>query len=313
MNNYFLVAFAGGSIRGIFQMEIWDILTEKFPELQKKVQLYAGTSVGGISGGSLAAGLDIQTIKSIFLDRVPVVLKQSFIRKLVGGWVMATYDVQKLIDELEKEYGNLKLRNLFTDFVCTTFILDNQVDGLKRRWKEKVYETLTGRDDEESLTRVVAMTAAAPGEFATVADGIGSAGYDGGLFATHPILTGIGQTQDKRNRGGVVPIGDVRGLLIGTGINPGHFIKGTKHDYGKLQLVTKGLIPGFLIDGVTGSSIYLADKWLKDNFHYIDVQLPEDIGFGDMDKMPLLIEIARDMARDGLLDESYKFIEKKVL
>ncbi len=53
MKNYFLVAFSGGSIRGIFQMEIWDILTEKFPELQEQVQLYAGTSVGGISGGSL--------------------------------------------------------------------------------------------------------------------------------------------------------------------------------------------------------------------------------------------------------------------
>ena len=69
-----------------------------------------------------------------------------------------------------------------------------------------MYETLTGRDDVELLTRVVAMTSAAPGEFATVANGMGSAGYDGGLFATHPILTGIGQTQDKRNLKGVIPI-----------------------------------------------------------------------------------------------------------
>jgi hypothetical protein len=157
------------------------------------------------------------------------------------------------------------------------------------------------------------MTSAAPGEFATVANGKGSAGYDGGLFATHPILTGIGQTQDKRNREGVVPIENVRALLIGTGINPGHYIPGTKHDYGKVQLVTKGLLPGFLIDGVTGSSIYLADKWIGDNFNYIDVQLPEDIGFGDIDKMPLLIEIARDMAKDGLLDDSYRYIEERVL
>jgi len=313
MNNYFLVAFAGGSIRGIFQMEIWDILTEKFPELSEKVNLYAGTSVGGISGGSLAAGLSIGAIKSIFLDRVPAVLKQSFIRSIFGGWTMATYDVEKLIIELSQEYGDKKLRNLFTDFVCTTFILDNRAEGLERRWKEKVYETLTGDDDEESLTRVVAMTSAAPGEFATVADGKGSAGYDGGLFATHPILTGIGQTQDDRNRMPDIPIESVRGLLIGTGINPGHYIAGDKHDYGKIQLVTKGLIPGFLIDGVTGSSIYLADKWIGDNFHYIDVLLPEDIGFGDIDKMPLLIEIARDMARDGLLDESYSFIERRVL
>jgi len=100
MNNYFLVAFSGGSIRGIFQMEIWDILTEKFPELPEKVNLYAGTSVGGISGGSLASGLSIGAIKSIFLDRVPTVLKQSFIRSIFGGWTMATYDVEKLIIEL---------------------------------------------------------------------------------------------------------------------------------------------------------------------------------------------------------------------
>ena len=72
-------------------------------------------------------------------------------------------------------------------------------------------------------------------------------------------------------------------------------------------------MPGFLIDGVTGSSIYLADKWIGDNFNYIDVQLPEDIGFGDIDKMPLLIEIARDMAKDGLLDDSYRYIEERVL
>lgn len=310
---YFIVAFSGGSIRGIFQMEIWKILTEKFPKLSERVDLYVGTSVGGISGGSLAAGLSIETIKTIFLERVPAVLKQSLIRKIAGGWFLANYDVSKLIDELGKEYGNKKLRNLFTDFVCTTFILDNQADGLARRWKEKIYETLTGNDDEEPLTRVVSMTSAAPGEFATVSNGKGSAGYDGGLFATHPILTGIGQTQDKRNRAGVVPIGNVRALLIGTGINPGHYIGGTKHDYGKIQLVTKGLIPGFLIDGVTGSSIYLADKWIGDNFNYIDILLPEDIGFGDMDKMPLLIEMARDMDRLGMLDNSYRYIEERVL
>ena len=45
---YFIVAFSGGSIRGIFQMEIWKILTEKFPKLSERVDLYVGTSVGGI-------------------------------------------------------------------------------------------------------------------------------------------------------------------------------------------------------------------------------------------------------------------------
>jgi len=318
---YFIGVFSGGSIRGIFQMEIWDILTEKFPELQKKVNLFAGSSVGAISGGSLAAGLTISKIKNLFLKRVPEVLKQSFIRKIAGGWLMASYDIQKLIDELEKEYHNIRLENLFgvpggpnRNFLCTAFILDNRKDGLAQSWKEKIYETLTGRDDKEPLSRVVAMSSAAPSKFASVPDGKGSAGFDGGLWTVHPIMAAIGQTQDPRNRMGVVPIENVRGLLIGTGINPEHFISGTKHDYGNIQLVTNKLMPDFLIDGVSGSSIYLAGKWLgKENFHYIDVLLPEDIGFGDYDKMPLLQEIARDMASDGRLDESYRFIERRVL
>lgn len=315
---YFLGVFSGGSIRGIFQLEIWDILTEKFPELQKKVNLYAGSSVGAISGGSLAAGLPISKIKNLFLKRVPEVLEQSFIRKVAGGWFLANYDIQKLIDELENEYlgtilGDFRSPQVVKDFLCTGFILDNRKDGLAQRWKEKIYETLTGDDDKEPLSRVVAMSSAAPSKFASVPDGKGSAGFDGGLWTVHPIMAAIGQTQDSRNRIGVVPIKNVRALLIGTGINPGHFISGTKHDYGNIQLVTNKLMPDGLIDGVSGSSVYLAGKWLgKENFHYIDVLLPEDIGFGDMDKMPLLQEIARDMASDGRLDESYRWIEKRV-
>jgi len=317
---YFIVALSGGSIRGIFQMEIWDILTEKFPDLSKKVNLYAGSSVGAISGGSLAAGLPISKIKNLFLKRVPEVLKQSFIRKIAGGWLLANYDVQKLLNELEKEYRGITLGHLHElsvtakDFLCTAFILDNRKDGLAQSWKEKIFETLTGNDAKEPLSRVVAMSSAAPSEFASVADGRGSAGFDGGLWTVHPIMAAIGQTQDSRNKIGIMPIENVRGLLIGTGINPEHFISGTKHDYGKVQLITNKLMPDGLIDGVSGSSVYLAGKWLgKENFHYIDVLLPEDIGFGDMDKMPLLQEIARDMASDGRLDESYRFIEKRVL
>jgi len=320
MNPYFLVAFSGGSVRGIFQMELWDIFTEKFPELPDKVNLYAGSSVGAISGGSQAAGLPIDKIKDIFLKRVPEVLKQSLIRKIAGGWLLANYDVQKLIDELDKEYHDItlgdldKFKTISRDFLCTAFILDNQKPGLARSWKEKIYETLTGDDDNERLSRVVAMSSAAPSEFASVADGKGSAGFDGGLWTVHPIMAAIGQTQDKRNKIGVIPIEKVRAMLIGTGINPGHFVSGTKHDYGKIQLVTNKLMPDFLIDGVSGSSIYLAGKWLgEDNLHYVNAFLPEDIDFGDFDKMPLLQEMARDMDRDGLLDDSYRFFENRVL
>ena len=65
---YRILSLDGGGIRGIITIILMERLLERQPDWLELVDLFAGTSTGGILSLGLASGLKPRELKQLYLD-----------------------------------------------------------------------------------------------------------------------------------------------------------------------------------------------------------------------------------------------------
>lgn len=297
-----ILSIDGGGVRGIVPTVILQRLAAE-PRLAgwlDRVDLFAGTSTGGLIALALGANLDLGAIRALYEERSPRVFRDSWwddVRDL-GKILGADYDVENLSCELDAVFGDLTLGQLPRRVLVTAFDLDNE-DPTARTWKPKIFHNFPGPDSDGSVpvAKVGAYTSAAPTYFASV-DGF----VDGGVFATNPSMCALAQTQDERVAADErAELDEIRLLSLGTGRSL-EYLEGDDHDWGYLQWV-RPLI-AIMLDGVNGIADYQCAQILGSRYHRLAPTFPPGttIGMDDVDRVPELVAFAAAVPLDELVD-----------
>lgn len=292
---YLILSLDGGGIRGALQARMLERLEAAMPFLHK-VDLLAGSSIGGINALCLAAGATPTQLVELFTDRAKdIFAKRDWWDSIAGPadeLFRADYDSDGIRKAMKSLVGDKTLDDLDKRVVITSFDLDNlDADSkskatrvYKRRfWKVKIFHNYEGEgsDGAELAVDVGLRTSAAPTYFPS------HQGYvDGGIVANNPALCALGRVVKAG-----VPQKDVVLLSLGTG-SPPVYIEGGRLDWGIKQWAPY-LLPMFM-DGMVGLPDYICDQLLPKRYARVHPILPEDVALDGVDRLDDLFDWADD-------------------
>ncbi|OHX22104.1 patatin-like phospholipase family protein [Chromobacterium sphagni] len=295
---YRILSIDGGGLRGIIPLVILDRLDQAVPGWRAAVNMYAGTSTGGMIALGLAKGMAPREILQVYLQQGAKIFSRSWWWRLktLNGLTGPKYDSQVKERICRGLLGDGKLSSLLSDdgrrghVLVPAFNLDGYArlpEGL-RYWRPKVYHnlpTVDGSDDgTQQLYRVAMETSAAPAYFASYA------GFaDGGVFANNPAMCALAQTRDARLSLAIAPDA-VAMLSLGTGYSPFHLNGG--ESWGLAQWGPK--MADLLMDGINEVADFQVRQMLGGG-RYLRVSplLPRQVALDDAASLTLLQGLGR--------------------
>ena len=294
MPRYRILSLDGGGLRGLISARLIQRLND-IPDITgwiNDVNLYAGTSTGGILALALATGRSPEDIYCLYKDKGGRIFDDSIWDDIhdLGKTIGADYSNKNLKSELKVIFGNKRLSDIKKKVTIPTFDLDNEASSpTERTWKPKIFHNFAGPDsDGGSLIADVALyTSSAPTYFPS-ADGY----IDGGVYANNPTIVAIAQAISKRSRPpDRAKLDDLVVLSVGTGVSL-TYIKGKTHNWGYSQWI-KPLI-NVLMEGVAGISDYQARQLLSDRYHRLQIVFDpkETIPMDSVKRLDRMDEIA---------------------
>jgi Dyp-type peroxidase family len=301
MSNYKILSLDGGGIRGLLTVRLLERLTKE-PGLERafdSVDLIAGNSSGALIALAMAGARALQTPMKIALPQIREIFEGG--EKVFGDprplwrggyYVFAKYSGETRHEEFEKRVKEVRLRDLGTNVLITTFDLDNdgKTEELKktlRSWKPKVFHSFRradgseppnkqGKPDREQRAADVALySSAAPSYFPT------AKGYiDGGVYANNPSMCALAQVLDARYEPFPKPSVDhITMLSVGAG-RTGLFIDGKKdHNWGIAPWALHHYFD-LTMDAAVGIADYECRQMLGDeNYRRCEVDFPAGESF----------------------------------
>jgi len=308
---YRILSIDGGGLKGIIPLAILERLDATAPNWRQKINMFAGTSTGGLIALGLAKGMTPSELLDIYMTQGPHVFERSLWQEIkdVGDIVGPKYDSGNRLKLCEGIFGSsLQLGELRSadgtrgHIVVSAFDLDDQSqqDPAKRRWKAKIFHNVPTKDgsgdDSERAYRVAMRTSAAPTYFASF-DGF----VDGGVFANNPAMCALAQTQDPRLSVSI-PFESVKMLSLGTGFFPFHL--DGEESWGLAQWAPH--LVDLLMDGVNEVADFQAAQMLPDgNYVRLAPQLQTNIAMDDGSKVGVLQRIGNAFV---ITDDMQKFV-----
>src|SRR5512144_125229 len=130
MGYYHILSLDGGGIRGLLTAILLERLEAAVPGFLAKVDLFAGTSTGGILALGLAAGRSPAQARELYETQGRVVFADSVLDNVrdLGHAVGAQYSNGPLKRVLTEQFGDLTLGDLPRRVLITSFDLDNGPD-----------------------------------------------------------------------------------------------------------------------------------------------------------------------------------------
>lgn len=288
-----ILSLDGGGLRGLIAARLLARL-QRHPQIAgwlDAVDLFAGTSTGGVLALGLACGKTPEELCSLYRDRGHVIFDDSRWDNLrdLGKLVGADYSGKGLKTELERLFGDLRLKDLTRKVAVPTFDLDNEDVPERRTWKPKIFHNYQGADSdgEQQVASIARYTCAAPTYFPS-ADGY----VDGGVYANNPSIVALAQAISLRNQAAErAALDDVVLLSVGTGVSL-TYIRGQTLDWGYAQWAQPLL--NVLMDGVAGIADYQAQQLLDERYHRLQMVFNprETIRLDAVDKLGRMEEIA---------------------
>ncbi|MGH2523080.1 MAG: patatin-like phospholipase family protein [Anaerolineales bacterium] len=284
---YRILSFDGGGILGVLSISLIKSLEDAQPGFLEKVDLFAGTSTGGILALGLAAGLSPMQCCELYELRGQFVFSRTLLHDLQGNVVGAKYSNQNLKQELERQFGDMTLGDLPKRVLITSVDLDNQPANpfALRTWKPKFFHNYPGpgSDAHERVVDVALRTSAAPTYFPLYQ------GFtDGGVVANNPTMCAVAQALHPGT--GRQKLDDLIALSLGTGRNP-RFLTDQNSNWGLIQWA-RPLIDLLLLEGTLTVVDYQCQQILGGSYHRLNPLLPEPIDLDDVGKVSRLKEIA---------------------
>jgi patatin-like phospholipase/acyl hydrolase len=288
MSPYYILSMDGGGIRGLLTAILIQRLQVAHPGFLEKIDLFAGTSTGGILALGLAFGLPPSRIRELYETSGRNVFVDSILDDVrdLGKLIGADYDLGPLKRELIAQFGVATLGDLRKRVLVSTFDLDNNPDNplIVRTWKAKFFHNfpVSDSDSHEKIVDVALRTSAAPTYFPIYQ------GYiDGGVVGTNPSVSSLAQAMNPDTGG--QKLCDIVLLSLGTGHNP-RFLLQTDADWGLAQWAPH--IVSLMLEGGAGLADYQSRQILGDRYLRINPVLPVPIDLDRVDQIPLLKDIA---------------------
>ena len=174
---YRILALDGGGIRGLITAMLLERLEHACPGFLDQIDLFAGTSTGGLLALGLAAGKSPHDARKLYETYGEKVFADTVLDNIrdLGTLLGADYSLQPLREALTLEFPGLRLRDLPKKVLVSSFDLDNQAQGQAgtRFWKPKFFHNFPGPDSDgdQWVVDVGLYTSAAPTYFPIV-DGL---------------------------------------------------------------------------------------------------------------------------------------------
>ena len=259
--------------------------SKRQPDWLERVDLFAGTSTGGILSLGLASGLKPRELRQLYMDRGHEIFADSLWDNVkdLGRLAGAEYSLGNLKRILQEVFGDRTLGDLQQRVVVPVFDLDNEAqEARSRSWKPKIFHNFPGPDVDADmpLWKVAFYTSLAPTYFPP------SDGYiDGGVFANSPGMIALGQTQDQRSSEPNPQLEDIRLMSLGTGRSLS-FIDKPNPDWGEWKWVRPLLQLMFQADMDVAD--YQCRQFLGDRYHRLNLNFPPGtkIPMDDVDNVP---------------------------
>lgn len=284
---YRIVALDGGGIRGLITAVLLERVAGLRPNSLQNVDLWAGTSIGGVLALGLAADVSPTTLRQMFLERGASLLLDS--ARPPGQSARAHYDNLNLKRFMRELFGDLTLRDLPGKVLVTAFNLDTGMTNpdRQRRARLKVFHNFSGpTGDGDALVVDVAMATSAYPVFFPVYKGH----IDGGVAAVNPGLCALAQALDAPTGG--QRLEDVALLSVSTGHGPNYIEVLDDGDWGWEQWSVDYRILGATL-GTDGPLVdYQCARLLNTRYHRLDPQFDEPIRFNDVFAIPKLLRTA---------------------
>ncbi len=301
---YRILSLDGGGIRGALTATLLDRLQEAVPGFLGRVNMFAGTSTGGLLALGLARGLAPAECRALYENYGSEIFQRSPASALIDIF-RAKYRNNRLAARLREQFGDLTLGDLAVKgkhVLISSFDLDNGPDNRQgvRMWKAKFYHNLDASDPDytERLANVALRTSAAPTYF-PIYDGH----VDGGVVANNPSMCALAQALAAGK-----DLSEVALLSVGTGLNP-RFVEAQNAPWGWLRWARfpvrrwagaptplgksgVGLIVDLLVEGTVDVAHYQCRQILKARFHRLNPTLPEPIDLDRVDQLSQLAGIA---------------------
>lgn len=298
MSPYHILAIDGGGIRGLLTTILLERLEAAVPGFLSKIDLFAGTSTGGILALGLAAGVTPTQARSLYEVQGPEVFANTVLDNVrdLGHAIGAQYSNANLKQVLGDFFGAKTLGDLPHKVLISSFDLDNGADNpaALRTWKPKFFHNFPGpgTDSAALVVDVALRTSAAPSFFPIYQ------GYtDGGVAAGNPSMAALAQALEPTTGGQA--LADVSLLSLGTGRN-NQFLAVQDADWGWVQWAPH--IIDIMLGGNAGVADYECRQVLGPRYHRLDPLLPETINLGDVDKIPRLADIAERVMLEATID-----------
>jgi patatin-like phospholipase/acyl hydrolase len=284
---YHILSLDGGGLRGVLTAKILERLEEAVPGFLDRVDLFAGTSTGGILALGLAAGLTPTEIGQLYKESSARVFADSVwddVRDL-GKLIGADYSNDTLKEAILERIGDITLDNLPRRVLISSFDLDNSPTTLDvlRTWKPKFFHNFPGSDSdgEEKVVDVALRTSAAPSYFPIYQ------GYvDGGVVVNNPSTCALVQALNPEAGG--QKLRSVCLLSIGTGATSKHIAE-QDANWGLAQWARH--LVSIMIEGGVSMADYQCRQLLGKRYMRINPVLPAPISLDDARQIPLLEEI----------------------
>jgi predicted acylesterase/phospholipase RssA len=293
-----ILSLDGGGVKGVLEARLLERLEAESPFVDG-VDLFAGTSTGGILALALAAGIPMSECVALYRDNSKDIFSsRGLLDSLTPDeYMRANYSQEGLRNVLTEVFGDRRLPDLEKEVLLPCFDL--------MRFRPKFLD----RTDDWSLVDAGLATSAAPTYFPghivheahtaagsrTTQSGSVRCLIDGGVYANNPSDRAISFARVKLGWEG-----DITMLSLGAGATPYRppeellYSDSKTLDWGFRQWVVKPphLLMKVLFDGSVTAAHYSSRGQLGAGYHRIQPMLPEDVDLAAYDKVPLLIAVA---------------------
>ena len=302
MTAFHILSLDGGGIRGVLTAALLERLEQSNLGFLSRVDLFAGTSTGGILALGLGSGMTPSEVRNLYERLGASVFSDSIWDNLVDlGQVRgAQYSNKKLKEELTNQFGSMKLSDLPYKVLISSFDLDNEATGMGkvRSWKPKYFHNFPGEDSDghERVIDVALYTSAAPTYFPVYQ------GYvDGGVVSNNPSMCAVAQALEPKT--GKQKLRDVRVLSVGTGFNP-KYLPAQDEDWGFIQWAPH--LVSLILEGSMGLADYQCRQLLGAHYCRVNPILPLQIGLDGVDQ----IDLMKSLASQFDLSEAVTWLKK---
>jgi len=298
MAHYHILSLDGGGIRGVLTATLLERLEEARPGFLAKIDLFAGTSTGGIMALGLAAGLTPAQCRQLYELRGEYIFSNPLTRAVrdLGNVVGAKYNNANLKQALTDQFGDKTLNNLPRKVLISSFAVDSSSNSpiAVRNWKPKFFHNYPGPDSDgqERLVDVALRTSAAPTYFPMYQEFV-----DGGVAVNNPSMCALAQALNPGLGG--QKIDDIRLISVGTGQHP-KYLEQCDVNWGILEWAPH--LVDLLMEGSNGLGDYQCRQVLGGNYCRVNPVLPEVIGLDDVSRVRQLRDIAATADISGAID-----------